>query len=141
MIKTFQKIIVGTFVVIAVFTFAQTTLAQTKAGTTTKPKAPATTVCDTQLSGQLTNAGYTEPLPKYCSTGSLYNKFINLAFYFAGIVAVIMIIYGGYLYMTSQGNAAQTKKGRDVLTWAILGLIVVILAAAIVNAVVNTVVS
>lgn len=79
-------------------------------------------------------------LPEYCSVGSVYTKFLNLAMYSAGIVAVIAIIYGGYLYMTSAGNETQSKKGKTVLTWAIVGLIVIVLATVIVNVIVNAIV-
>ncbi len=76
-------------------------------------------------------------IPQYCRIEFVYQKFINTALYFIGIVAVIAVIYGGYLYMTAGGNAAQVKKGRSVLTWAIIGLVVVLAAAVIVNVVVN----
>ena len=50
-----------------------------------------------------------------------------------GVVAVIMIILGGINYMTSQGDAAKAKKGRDTILYGIIGLIIVLLAFAIVN--------
>lgn len=112
---------------------------------TSKPKPPTTTTgedsCIT-LENQLRNGGFDvkSQLPYYCTTGSLYAKFINLALYAIGIAAVIAIIFGGYLYMTSGGNEEQRKKGRSVLTWAIIGLVVVILAAVLVNVIVKAVV-
>ncbi len=101
--------------------------------------AQANKTCD-ELKKYFENAGGANVIanvPQYCSYESLYEKFINTALFAVGIVAVIAIIYGGYLYMTAQGNEAQTKKGRDVLTWAIIGLIVVVAAAVIVNVVVS----
>ena len=50
-----------------------------------------------------------------------------------GIVAVIMIILGGINYMTSQGDAAKAKKARDTILYGVIGLIVSLLAFAIVN--------
>ncbi len=50
-----------------------------------------------------------------------------------GIVAVIMIILGGISYMTSQGDAAKAKKGRDTILYGVIGLIIALLAFAIVN--------
>ncbi len=79
-------------------------------------------------------------LPKYCTTGAIYNKIITGALYAAGIVAVIAIIYGGYLYMTAGAGEEQRKKGRTVLTWAVIGLIVIILATVIVNIVIQAIV-
>lgn len=94
--------------------------------------------CD-DLKQQIGNAGFDVEgqLPAYCTTGSLYSKFLNYALFFVGIVAVIMIIYGGYLYMTARNNEGQRKKGREILNWAVIGLAVVILATIIVNVVVN----
>lgn len=96
-----------------------------------------------ELKQQFANAGGTgviKDLPVYCTTGAVYTKFLNFALYAVGIVAVIAIVYGGYLYMTSGGNEVQRKKGRSVLTWAIVGLVVVIAAAVIVNVVLKAIV-
>lgn len=98
--------------------------------------------CD-DLRKQFQNAGggdVINSLPQYCSTGQIYTKFLNFALYAVGIAAVIYAIYGGYLYMTAGGNAAQAKKGRDVLVWAIIGLVVVVTAAVIVNVVIKAIV-
>ncbi len=93
-----------------------------------------------ELKQQFDNAGGTNvvaSVPWYCSVPDVYTKFINVAMFAVGIVAVLAIIYGGYLYMTAQSNEAQRKKGRDVLTWAVIGLVVVIAAAVIVDVVVK----
>lgn len=98
--------------------------------------------CD-ELRKQFENGGGGDivgSLPVYCSTGSVYTKFLNLALYAAGIAAVIAIIYGGYLYMTAAGNDAQRTKGKTVLTWAIVGVIVIVTAALIVNIVITAIV-
>ncbi len=94
------------------------------------------------LAKQISGSGFDvkSQLPVYCTTESIYNKILFGALYAVGIVAVIMIIYGGYMYMTAQSNEDQRKKGRDILTWAVLGLVVVVLAVLLVNVVVNLVV-
>ena len=51
----------------------------------------------------------------------------------AGLVAVVFIIYGGIQYMTSSGEAAKAKKARDTILYACIGLIICVLAFAIVN--------
>lgn len=142
--KKIQKYVVGIALALTVL-IPQIVVAQTKS--TTTPKTTTTTAAQNAqcefLRNQITNAGggnILKDLPAYCTTGSVYKKFIDFAFYAIGIVAVISVIYGGYLYMTSAGNETQTKKGRSVLIWAILGLVVVLLAAVIVNVVFNTLV-
>ncbi|HEX3099853.1 MAG TPA: pilin [Patescibacteria group bacterium] len=130
MIKSFQKTFALFFTALALCT---SLLAPITAYAATDNKA-----C-TDLENQITNSGFNvkDQLPVYCTTGSIYTKFLNGALYAVGIVAVIAIVYGGYLYMTAQSNAEQSKRARNILTWAVLGLIVVIVAALLVNVVIN----
>lgn len=44
---------------------------------------------------------------------------------------ILMIIYGGFLYIVSQGLPERTKKAKQILTFAIIGLIVALLAKII----------
>lgn len=54
-------------------------------------------------------------------------------FTWAGIITVIMIVFGGIQYTTSNGNPAQTQKAKQTITYAIIGLAITIFAVAIVN--------
>ncbi|MFH1392731.1 MAG: pilin [bacterium] len=59
------------------------------------------------------------------------NLVITITNWFAGIVfaiAVIMIIYGGVLYITAAGSEDQTKKAQSLLTYAVIGIAVALLA-------------
>ncbi len=58
-------------------------------------------------------------------------------FVILGIVAVFVIILGGFNMMTSSGDPGKVKKGKDTILWGIIGLVVAILAYAIVNFVLN----
>lgn len=130
--KIFQKVIFG-LALFVVLIIPQTAIAQSSS---------QTAQCN-ELKQQIINAGggsVIDSLPTYCTTGAIYTKFLNGAMYAVGIVAVIATIYGGYLYMTARGNADQAKKGRTVLTWAIIGLVVVVAAAVIVNVVIRAIV-
>ncbi len=51
---------------------------------------------------------------------------------FLALVAVIIIIYGGFLWLTSAGNAEQIDKAKKVILGALIGLVIVLLAWAIV---------
>lgn len=55
----------------------------------------------------------------------------------AGIVAVIFIIVGGVQYMTSSGDPSKTKKAKDTILYACIGLVICALAFAIVNFVIS----
>lgn len=54
---------------------------------------------------------------------------------FLGIVAVIMIIYGGILYVTSAGNEDNAGKGKKIITYAIIGIVIIFISFALVNTV------
>lgn len=54
-----------------------------------------------------------------------------------GYIAVAMVIYGGYLYMMSQGDPGKAAKGKKTLTSAIIGVVIAIGASVIVNTVIN----
>ena len=45
-----------------------------------------------------------------------------------GVVLVGLLVYGGILYMTSAGNEKRVESGKQVITWAIIGLVVVMSA-------------
>jgi hypothetical protein len=62
-------------------------------------------------------------------------------FGFAGIIAVIYLIYGGILYITAGGDAEKATKGRTALVNAIIGIVIIALAIMIVrwvSSIVNT---
>lgn len=58
---------------------------------------------------------------------------------FLGVVAVIVIVIGGVMYMTSQGDPGKTKKAKDTILYATIGLIISVLSFIIINFVVNIV--
>ncbi len=58
---------------------------------------------------------------------------INVALGIIGLVAVVMIIVGGLNYTTSAGDAAKVKKAKDTIMYGVIGLVVALLAFAIVN--------
>ncbi|MCQ2571069.1 MAG: pilin [Candidatus Saccharibacteria bacterium] len=66
------------------------------------------------------------------------NSIISGVMVAVGVVAVIFIIVGGVNYMTSQGDPGKIQKGKKTLISGIVGLIIVILAYAIVNFVLNS---
>jgi hypothetical protein len=60
-------------------------------------------------------------------------KIIKVAVGVLGVVLTALIIYGGFLWMTAGGDSGQTKKAKDYITNAVIGLIICILAYAITN--------
>ncbi len=68
---------------------------------------------------------------------AIARKVINILSIIVGIVAVIMIIIGGFRYVTSGGASDKVGGAKNTLIYAIIGLIIVALAQAIVHFVLN----
>ena len=65
--------------------------------------------------------------------GGLISILINFLLWTVGILSVVMIIFSGFRYITSAGDAAKTKSAQTALTYSIVGLIVAVLAWVIVK--------
>lgn len=62
---------------------------------------------------------------------------INVFSIVVGVIAVLMIIFGGFRYITSGGNQENVKTAKNAIIYAIIGLIIVALAQIIVKFVLN----
>ncbi|MDO8265398.1 MAG: pilin [Candidatus Saccharibacteria bacterium] len=69
--------------------------------------------------------------------GSTISNIVNLASLVVGVVAVIMVIVGGFKYVTSQGDSGGITSAKNTIIYAVVGLIIVALAQVIVRFVVN----
>lgn len=58
---------------------------------------------------------------------------INFFLTFLGLLAVVMVIYGGFLYVSSGGNDESTGKAKKILLYAVVGIIIIIASFALVN--------
>ena len=65
---------------------------------------------------------------------------INMIIFAVGLIAVVMVIIGGIQYSTSQGDSGKVKKAKDTIMYGIIGLVVAILAFAIVNFVLTSII-
>ena len=61
----------------------------------------------------------------------------NILLFLIGLAAVIMIIIGGIRYTTSNGDPSQTKAAKDTILYAVIGIVVALMAFAIVRFVVD----
>jgi Type IV secretion system pilin len=74
------------------------------------------------------------------SDNTIYNillTVVNIFSVIVGIVAVVMIIYGGFRYITSGGESTNVSNAKNAILYAIIGLVIVALAQIIVRYVVN----
>lgn len=65
--------------------------------------------------------------------GATIIRIINILLSIVAVIAVIMIIYGGVRYIVSAGDEEAAKTAKRVILYAVIGLIVIGLSAAIVN--------
>lgn len=64
---------------------------------------------------------------------SLILRAINFVLGFVGLLAVIMLIWGGIQYITSQGG--EVDKANKTILYAIIGIIIILFSFAIINTV------
>jgi len=58
----------------------------------------------------------------------IVERVLNIAVRLAGIAAFVMLIVGGFQYLTAGGDPKKTQAASSTLTYAILGLVIVIAA-------------
>lgn len=63
----------------------------------------------------------------------LVRTIINYFLGFLGIITLALIIYGGFMYVTAGVNEAGADTGKKILTYAAIGIIVILLSFVIVN--------
>jgi|GEM_PF-1232823 len=62
---------------------------------------------------------------------------LNILSFVVGIIAVIMLIIGGIRFITSQGDSGSTASARNTIIYALVGLIVVVMAQFLVQFVIG----
>ena len=95
---------------------------------------------DTQTVGASYNLGTGvesaagDDVPESLTGGDgIFRTVANVLLFIIGGVSVIMLIYGGIRYTTSGGNANSVTTAKNTIMYAVIGLIIAILAYAIVN--------
>lgn len=63
----------------------------------------------------------------------LFTNVITALFSLAGVVALFLIIYSGIKFITSTGDPKQVEGARKTLTYAVIGLLVILFSFFIVN--------
>jgi len=64
---------------------------------------------------------------------------INYVLVIVGVLALAYLVYGGFRYITSRGEDTEVTAAKGIITNAIIGLIVIGVAAALVNFVVTAI--
>ncbi len=72
------------------------------------------------------------------SKEELVSLIAKIAIPLSVICVVLLVIYGGYMLMTSQGNPDKLQEGKQVITNAIIGFVVILLCTGILLLISNT---
>ncbi len=120
--KITEKIKMATMGLAAVTTLAASALIVPSVGAT-----PADKYISAESGAQQAATGDSRDLM------SILNLIINVALGVIGFVAVVMIIMGGVQYTTSSGDAAKVTKAKNTIMYGVVGLVIALLAFAIVN--------
>lgn len=67
------------------------------------------------------------------SLAQIFVTVINWALGFAFLIAVIMLIYGGFKYILSAGNEEGAKTGRTAIFNALIGIVIIVLSYVVVQ--------
>lgn len=71
------------------------------------------------------------PLGQTSDISTLLSNIVNFLIWLAFPVAAILIVYAGYLYITSAGNEQKVKTAQKALIWALIGFAVVLIASSV----------
>ena len=77
-------------------------------------------------------AGCDEPTGKNKDVVGIVQSAVNVVISLVGMLAVFSIIYGGFTYITAQSDPAKIKRGKDMVVYAVVALVVAFLAYGIV---------
>ena len=95
------------------------------------PKSPATTTT--------VGCTVTDPLNPLCTNDiqAVVARLIKFMLAFAGSVALLMFVWGGFQYLWSAGDSGKIKKGKEILMNAGLGLLIMITAYTLITALIT----
>jgi len=68
-------------------------------------------------------------------------RIINVLLSVLGVIFFVLVLYGGFLWMTSAGNEEKVKKAKTILTDSVIGLIILLAAYAISRFVIEALIS
>jgi len=98
--------------------------AQTTGGSTSEPAK--------------TGISIPNPLGNCNDASCVISRIIRAILGVVAVVATFMFIWGGVLMLTSGGNERQVRQAKDTLTWAAIGIIIIIVSWSIIRFVLET---
>ena|SRR3989304_3423710 len=129
----FKFLLVSSFILISVaLPFValaeETPSAPTGTVTTGSPLSDLETAIKTGLTETV---GETDLKGAKADVPVIIGRVVNIILTFSGIIVLVLFIYGGWLIMTSAGNADKIKRGRAVLLQTTIGIVIILASYAI----------
>ena len=87
------------------------------------------------------NAARADGMPtELIGDNGVFSRITNTVLLIVGLISVIMLVYGGLRYILSGGDSKKVTDAKNTILYAIIGLIITMLAYAIVHFVLNSVI-
>lgn len=99
--------------------------------------APVYAACDSAANCITDGVDSAGPTGGKTDVGDIIKTVVNALLFILGAIAVIMIVIGGIRYTTSNGEAASITSAKNTILYSVIGLVVAMMAYAIVNFVVT----
>lgn len=77
--------------------------------------------------------GYSQGLVQATDAKTYIKNVTNFILGFLGFIAILIVIYGGFLYVTDAGKGEQTEKGKKAIQYAMIGIVIILGSFALVN--------
>ncbi|NCN94766.1 hypothetical protein GW888_00865 [Candidatus Wolfebacteria bacterium] len=79
------------------------------------------------------------PACNWCYFGALASNIIDFMMYLVFPLAAVMIVVGGIFIMTSGGSSARFSKGKEIITAAVIGILIALLSWIIIDTIIQTI--
>ena len=90
-----------------------------------------------QLAALIDASDINVPKPNGGSDTGLLRDVLLPVYFWAAVVAVIVIVVAGFMYTTSSGDAAKLTRAKNAILSSVIGLVVVLLAFGITSIVIT----
>ncbi len=93
----------------------------------------------TQAAGLVPCGGSTGIECTWCHLMQLFKNIIDFMLYLVIPLAIIMIVVGGIMVMTAGGSTERASKGREIITAAVIGLVIALLSWLIIDIIIKVI--
>lgn len=84
------------------------------------------------LAVSIDGTDYNTRLPEVKANGAQFRNILSIAIATLAALSVLMIVIAGFRFITGQGNPQETAKARNTMVYAVVGLLLAIVAQSIV---------